>query len=245
MAYTLAESVNSTFSSTNQTSKAATFTGAVAAGDLIIVTTTYGDSGSQTDVVTDSLGNTYSLAKRVTNATSGQGFAIYYSVVTNAGTATVTQKYNPTPGTSTNADVGLRIQRWTGTTASSAIDGNNGQAQNAPGTGTDALTSTAFSTATDGDLVFGASLDASNDNNLTAGTGYTDGGTFDGGAGNLLWRTFYQTQSTHGSISATATATAGTDNFVTIGFAITPSSSAPATVTSQRSFLRRRIGEYQ
>lgn len=210
------------------TSLSKALTSPVAIGDTVFVQTCYADAtGTFTDVVDDNLGNVYTLVIRKTNATSQQGAAIWKSIVTVAGTPTVRQRYNPTPGTSSGSFVGIAGDHFTGSDAASVIDGSNGQAQNAPGVGVNALSSLSFVTAKAGDLIFGAFQDCSTNGTITQGTGFTLGATLNAGVGNLLLQNEYLVQIAAGAITATATATNGADNYTSLGAAISPATVVP------------------
>lgn len=205
------------------TSVSGTAGAAVAVGDTINVITAYDDAtGTFTDTLSDQLGNVYTLVRRTTNATAQQGSGYYTCKVTVAGTPTIKQQFNPTPGTSTGQAVGFAADHFTGSDATSVLDGSNSQAQSSPGTGPDALTSGSVATAADGDLIWGGFQDGTTDGAIAAGTGFNAGTVMDGGAGALLLRTVWKVQPTRGSTAITGTATNGTDLYVSGGFALTP-----------------------
>lgn len=222
MTWTRVQAITGAFAAGPTTNVSGSAGAAVAVGDVVMVHTCYDDTGSFTDTVSDQLGNTYALVVRKTNATSNQASALYRCVVTVAGTPTIKQQYNPTPGTSTGVAVGFAADHFTGSNAASAGDGSSSNAPNAPGTATDALTGGAATTATDGDLIFAGMQDCSTNGTITAGTGFTASATLNGGAGNLLLQNEWKTQTTHGSITPTGTVANGTDNYVMVWGATTP-----------------------
>ena len=95
--------------------------------------------------------------------------------------------------------------------------------QNAPGTATDALTSTAATTTVSGCLIFGQCSDADG-TGASAGTGFTLRGNFLSPAVTMFSED--ETQGTAGSVAATFTAGTGTNRFVTSMMAFTPGANA-------------------
>lgn len=196
---------------------------AVAIGDLVCVAATPGqDAGGvpASGVVTDSLGNTYTNAGRVSDGTNHQLIETWYSVVTVAGTPTVKIQYNPTPGTTPAGNCSLNVDPFTGSDASSTSDGSNAQVQASPGTVADALSSNTFTTTVNGDLLYGATVDTQTGGDPGVhGTGFSDATA----SGGVVIRSEYKTQVTAAAGTAvTFTATTGTDRFITSGFAMKP-----------------------
>lgn len=118
-----------------------------------------------------------------------------------------------------------------GTALSDPTDGTafTSNTQNLPGTGANALTSTAIVPATNGDLIYGSSLDTGNSTAITAGTSpnaFTARQTVSLSAvGYILGEEFIQT--TAASIAATAGSTSGgADNFITAVIALKAASAA-------------------
>ncbi len=147
------------------------------AGDLIVVTLSYGglvdpaQVGADNDIViTDSQGNTYAQAAMAAEAVNNRGLAVYYAQNIKAGVNTTTVSF---PNNQLNCCI--VIQEYSGVaTSAPAIDV---AAMNTSGAGTVAVngaTSGAGATRTSGALIFGA---AENDGArvpfVSAGGGFT------------------------------------------------------------------------
>ena len=216
----------------------ATFTltagAAVAVGELINVAITFGQLSNvpASSVITDNLGNTYTNRTRTTDATNQQVVETWRCIVTVAGTPTIQSQYNPTPGTTQAQNTVMSIDPFTGSDAASANDGQNAQLQNAPGTGTDAVSSGTITTATNGSLVYGACIESSTGTDPgSIGTGFTLAQSNPGGG--LVLKTEWKTQVTAGATAATFTTASGAGAFLTAGHAITPAASVLTPLVGQ------------
>lgn len=204
---------------------------AVAAAETICVAYALDNAAGATGgSVTDNLGNSYSRPTAATATDSPNNVILQgqFSIVTATGTPTVKVQFTPTPGTTTSAQTSAAVDTLTGSDASSTNDTTGaGQHQAAPTTSTDALTSGSFTTGTDGDLIFSATLDSATGNNPgSVGTGYTAGQT----TGIGVLKTEWKTQTTHGAVAGTWTALTN-DDHVTIAFAVKPAASGPVSKT--------------
>ncbi len=212
------------FSGVSHLTTAQALSSAVAIGDTILVATVALAIGTPT--VTDQLGNTYN---RLTTGQGGQltegftNFDYWWCIVTAAGTPTIT--FTPNGGTGSTFQ-GLQGDHFTGSNASSTRRASAGQPQSSsigpsgrPGTGTDALISTAVA-AISGDLLWGASGDPSYSfATEVIGTGFLAGVPIASPMGML---TEYKTATAGQSATFTdATNGAGAD-YCTVGIAITP-----------------------
>lgn len=197
--------------------------GPVSVGDTINVSDTFGQTAGlvpATSVVTDSLGNVYTNETRVDDTTHDQVIETWLSIVTHAGTPTVQIQFNPTPGVTVAQNCSLNVDPFTGSDASSVSDGSNSQHQVAPGAGADAVSSNTWTTATNGDLIYGASVDSSTGADPgTKGTGFTDA-TISGGV--VLHSVWKSQAAASASTKVTFTAATGGDDFITAGHAVTP-----------------------
>jgi phosphatidylinositol-3-phosphatase len=147
----------------------ASFPANTTAGDLIVVAVSWDTSGGAQPKVSDSQGNSYSVATNGNNTTLQQGLAIFYASNVKGGADTVTL----TPSVSASY-LRLNILEYGGVAATNPVDGT---AQNIDPKGTSApngVTSGSGVTTLNGDLIFGAVMgDSGNNTTVTAGTGAT------------------------------------------------------------------------
>lgn len=157
------------------------------------------DNGGTFTTVTDNQGNTYSVVVNILDTTNNQR-TIYFALgnITN-GPTTITVN-----GTGSNIFTQIVVDEFSGgDAASNNRDGATGQFQNAPGTGTDAITSGAIVTTQAGDLIWGACVRPISATQPTVGTGFTVGAS-ENGSGYAL-RSEFLTQGAAGSVAATFT----------------------------------------
>lgn len=154
--------VNAATPQSPQSSVTVAYGSAQAAGDLNIVAVGWGDATSSVSSVTDSLGNTYSLAIGPTRGT-GLSQSIYYARNIKAGSNTVTVKF-----TAAAAFPDIRILEYKGVDTGAPLDVKAGAA----GSGANGaiVSSGAATTANANDLIFGAGTTSWA---LTAGSGFT------------------------------------------------------------------------
>lgn len=181
------------------TTTTATLPGTIAADDLIIVAVHTTDGVITIATPTDNKGgNTYTPVAAQFDADIGHS-RVWYSKVVNGGTNFQV--------TVTNAQTGygdIIVHQISGQDLSAPLDKvvNNNQA--APGTGTDAITSTAQTPTTDGQYIFGFTLqDDFVISTISAGTGFTAGET--SGPSDFPGRSEYVVQGAAASIAATFT----------------------------------------
>ena len=141
-------------------SVAVAYTTAQAAGNLNIVVVGWNDTTSTVSSVTDSRGNTYTMAIGPTTGT-GLRQSIYYAKNIAAGSNTVTVKFNQAAA---YADV--RVLEYKGLDTSTPLD----QTAGASGT-SNAVSSGAVTTTSANELIFGAGMTAGR--YTAAGTGFT------------------------------------------------------------------------
>lgn len=201
---------------------------ALSVGDVVIVylsTACDGLNLPSSSVIDDNLGNTYTARTPAPqDTTNHQMMEQFASVITNAGTPTVRCRWNPVPGTSACQAWTMNLDPFTGSDASSATDGSNGQSQAVPGGGADAVSSNTFTPAHNGCLITSSTVDTSTGTDPgTHGTGFTDG-SLSSVATTIVVRTEYRVQATAALAAGTFTAISGADSFVTTAFALTPSS---------------------
>jgi hypothetical protein len=152
--------VKSATPQTASASVAVTFTTAQTLGNLNVVVVGWNDTTSTISAVTDSRGNTYTLAIGPTTGTV-LSQSIYYAKNIAAGTNTVTVTFNKAA-----AFVDIRALEYSGLSTTSPLD----QTAGAVGSGTTASSGAATTTSAN-ELIFGAGMTA---NVFTgAGTGFT------------------------------------------------------------------------
>jgi hypothetical protein len=138
--------------------------------------------------------NTYTLIDGPTDlSTSYRGWT-YYVLSANSGATTVTVTFSAAV-----SYAAIVVHEISGLDTSAPLDQHIINGQNAPGTGTDAVTSTAKTTTASGEYIFGASSNANGSAVAAAGTGFTSRATADPASED-------QIQGASGSIAATFTA---------------------------------------
>lgn len=220
--WALSQHAESPFSGAAVASRQAVAGAPVKVGDTVYVWTTFDSVNSPSDVVTDNLGNVYTLVVQVINATATQAVELWKTIVTVAGTPTVTQRFNPTPGTSTGASCQCGLLHFVGSSGASANNGNTPtQAQNAPGPGAGAVTPGVLTTTADRCLCIAIIADVTSNSlpNLTTPAGFATLGINPVGGNGMLIA--YGTQLSKGALSFTATAGVGADNFASCACAQT------------------------
>jgi hypothetical protein len=184
----------------------------VQSGNLLIVYTSWGtDTTTDFAAVVDGVNNIKWTVDKASGSGHSQGWGQAYAIGVTGGSLTVQVNFNNTPT--------FRYIIVEEHTPVSAFDKSAMQLQSAPGTGANAITS-GVTTAAPGDYVIAGSTDVSNNDAISAGTGFTAGTTIsDPGAAQL------QTEwlaSGAANQAGTFTAATGTDNFVTGIMCFTP-----------------------
>lgn len=190
---------------------------AVAVGDVILLetsVTTNTDSTTLSPTVTDQLGNTYTRSGSLFSTPDGQGADGWWCIVTHAGTPTIT--YTPDPGTDFRF-FGILGRHFTGSDASSTKRDGKAQKQVTPGTATDVISTTSMASQNN-DLSWAGSTPSNQLLTVVAGTGYS------ASAQNSVTGMLDEWKTASGAGAATFTdpTNGGGQNFLTIGFAITP-----------------------
>jgi hypothetical protein len=168
------------------------------AGNLIVVAVSWGDNAAPSIRASDSLGNTYSVAINDFDAGNRQGLAILYAPSIRAGANTVTVTLGVTGGYRR-----VIVSEYSGVAATSPLDV---AARNQAGgtTAANGVTSTAATTTSNGDLIFGVAMDDSGlFGTINAGTGFTRRATLN----NMDMATEDTIQATAGPVAATFTFT--------------------------------------
>lgn len=185
---------------------------AITTGDRVLVVLTYGSGSSITLGVSDGT-NTYTqVGSTQSDATAGQSMALFECKSATGGTYTFTASYNPG-----QFAVGIAIRAYAGLDgAVSATDALSNPTN--PGTGTDALATSNITPGSQPGLVFGATMDVSGGETVSAGTGFTSRGTF------AQWNTQFgvgtmsedKRVTSTSATNATFTTTPGTARFLSL-----------------------------
>lgn len=140
-----------------------------AADSIVAVHIQWGSTTFTLDSVTDTQSNTYTILNNPTTNTDG-GFrsAMAYTWGTPAAALTITTTFSADPGRSA-----ILMHEISGGLTTDPIDGNAINNQTNPGTGTDAVTSTAITPSQDNSYLFGAVTASPAGANYSTGTGWT------------------------------------------------------------------------
>ena len=157
-----------TTGATTAPSMSLTFGSNNTAGNLIVLTTTWDTGGATSFTCADTRGNTYSSAYIVADSVQNQSLGICYAYNIGAGANTVTVTYNGSP-----AFRYMTASEYSNVLATSdPFDGNSGNFTTGSA-GSDGYTSLTATTATHGDLVFGALFnDSGSSTTFSPGTSY-------------------------------------------------------------------------
>lgn len=182
------------------TSLALSFGAAVTSGDHVIGSLTYSQTGGTDNLtsITDDKGNTYTVVSKILDAGNSQYFLLFYREnITNAPT-TITANFSPT-----TAWRRMTLSEFSGLQSSSSTDGSTTKTTTG-NTGTDAQSSGNITTTANGDLIYGAFVDANGTGDpWSAGTGFT--GLDISSSANLPMGHEWRVQSSSGSIAGTFT----------------------------------------
>jgi hypothetical protein len=200
---------------------AATFGASNTTGNLIAVAVWWVSTTITLNSVTDSQGNTYTLVGSSTQGNGASAQLAYAKNITGGSAITVTAHFS---GSTSGAVV---IHEVSGADASSPLVSSNGQYQNSPGTGTDAISSGALSFSGSNNYVFGAAFDDNGNNTVfTKGTGFNQRVSGNLGSNPYMSEDAIQTQ------PATFTTNVGASKYLTIGMAFKPGGSGTSAADS-------------
>jgi hypothetical protein len=146
---------------------------AVTVDDVIVGMAGWDGNANNISGVADSLGNSYTLnADKVDDTTGNQSGRTWRSKVTVAGTPVITVTFTTSLGSRR-----VIAAAWSGANAA-PFDASVGNWQTSPGTGTDAVTSTALTPGQNDSLLIGFHQNSGEvdpgTGTLTAGTNYTN-----------------------------------------------------------------------
>lgn len=217
----------------------------VATGNLMAVMIKYAGNAALTAVVTDNKGNTYTQTPGgyVDGSDDGAGLdraaAFYARNITGGTLYTLTITYSDTVG---GAGSFLVFHEISGADPTAPLVGNVGNAQAAPGTGANAITSTAITPSASNAYVFGAFAASLVGVTTAVGTGFTAGVSDGLHPSNYNITSEYLIQGAAASVAATFTANAAVANTITMLMAFQPPSAGPAQARrTMNQFSRRRF----
>lgn len=191
-------------------------------------------SGTLTSI-TDDKGNTYTIVDKIQDAGGGNFFnaSFYLTNITN-GPSTITANLN-----SSTTGAQITWDEYSGLSSGASLDGHNGQSQNSPGTGADAISSGSFATAFNGDLIWAGGYAG---NQITgAGTGFALRLNGVSSNGIVFLFTEDKTQSAAGSVAGTATDTAHGSSESTNVVALAIGVSVVSIFPAERGPLAKRV----
>jgi len=164
----VAGSVAETIADLSLATISVTLGAAVSVGDYIVGMAGASSDGNPITAVVDTSLNTYTIQSNATvDTTNAQFGQTFFARVTTSGTPTVTVTFTITPNSRR-----VIVAAYSGL-ANPAVDGTAGNWQSAPGTGANAVTSTAITPSQDGDLIMGYTQDSGGGGNISAGTNFT------------------------------------------------------------------------
>lgn len=144
------------------------------AGNLICGWIGWGNPGGETlNSITDTRGNAYTLGSQVNDVTNAQAYRHFHAKnIIGGGANTITATFS----VAVNFRFGQAAE-YSGLDTSAPFDVQAVQFQAAPGTGADAVSSTALTTTVTNELVFGGTENSAEDlpgtGTIVAGTGFT------------------------------------------------------------------------
>jgi hypothetical protein len=219
------------------TTQAITFSAAVGSGNLVCGIISCA-GGFVLNSVTDDKSNSYTILDHVSDPTGQENWSFYLGNITN-GPTTVTANFNGTVGFRA-----MTVDEFSGIAAlANPLDGHasNDQVFTQNQT-TDAITSTAFTPTQSGDLIYGGTVNSNNNDQATAGTGFTFAGNDTAGAGTVPVITEFLVQGTAASIAATFTDTTASDSWSTFVMAFKAAVVAAAPLVAPLLSPPRGIG---
>lgn len=151
----------------SSTSIARAFTSANTAGNLIVAVVSWNSPNTGTFTCSDTQANAYTQAAAQWDSTTSRWLGICYAPNIKAGSNTVRATFNGSRATRR-----IIVHEYSGLATVTPVDVT--AQNNALGaTGANVITSGSATTTVNGDLIFGAVLDATSTTTITAGTGFT------------------------------------------------------------------------
>jgi hypothetical protein len=197
-----------------------TLPSAVTTGDLIVVSVAWASTVTDTVTVKDDKNDTFTLVDNF-RAISPNNFYLQsaYFLNVTAGAQTFTATIS-----TARQFADIFVDEFSGVATTAALDGNvmnTAQSNNPPAASANSVTSTTITPTTNGDLIYGATLNLTGVGTQSVGTGFTQAQL----TANLFLSEFL-TQATAASIAATMTPTSGSDNWITYVMAFKPTAGA-------------------
>ena len=146
------------------TSMSATLANAVKAGNTLIVVVSWGDKNAPSLTASDDAGNVYKIATSAFDSRNRQGLAILYALNAKAGASKTT--------VSLGANLGYHRLIVTEYSGISSLD-KTAMKTGTSTTSANSVTSGNVTTTAANELIFGAVMDDAGQNNITAGSGFT------------------------------------------------------------------------
>jgi type II secretory pathway pseudopilin PulG len=157
-----------TFNDTGAATIVQAFSSPVKGGSLIVAAVSWDTASSTAVTCSDNQNNVYTTVTNTNDTTMVQAMAVCYAMNAAGGATTVTATFG-----AASVSRRLTVHEYSGIATTTAVDVS--RANNALSTtATDNVTSTAGTTTTAGDLIFGAVMETDNgDITITPGTGFT------------------------------------------------------------------------
>lgn len=170
--------------------------------------------------VTDDKGNTYTISDKFPDNANVQSGAMFFLGNITNGPTIITAHFSPNQNF-----LQIGADEYSGVlAATNPSDGHSVCAAVQTGsTATDFLSSGSFTTAVNGDLIYGVTMDTFNATLATAGTGYTQRQTSTAQSDTTSED---KVQSTAGSVAATFTTSSAGGRYITLAVAIKAAASA-------------------
>lgn len=196
----------------------------VTASDTLIYAVTNASNGAATLTCSDSNSDTFNNVFDIWDPVEWNNLAICYATNVKGGNTTTTVTWNSSVGGN-----GFIASEYSGINQTNPLDVSQSNITESGTTGTDAVTSNASTTLTGNELIFGDVADsATNVNNYTAGTGFTERAQQINGSTDGLFATEDMIQTATGSVAATFTQSSA-DSYLAGMAAFNPATSTPTS----------------
>lgn len=163
------EQTAGTFGDAGATTIAQAFSSNVKGGSLIVVAVSWDTAATSTATCSDSRNNTYTNVATTTDTVMAQALRTCYAFNASGGPTTVTVTFG-----ASSVSRRISISEYTGVALAAPVDISRTNLATS-NTATDNVTSTAGTTTTAGDLIYGVVMETDNgDTNISPGTGYNE-----------------------------------------------------------------------
>lgn len=227
----------SNYSAPGAASIAATIS-AVGSGNCILGSVTYDGNASGLASVTDDKGNTYHLETAILDGLAGQSSCAFSLTNITNGPTVITANFSPS-----TSFHGILVDEFSGTSTASTDErdgtAHGGQYQATPSTATDGVSSGIFTTATNGDLLWGSTMSGDSPTAASNGTSFSTGTAIT--SSDVALQSEFRTQTTAGSgTAATFTDATGVDR-VNYLIAIKPAAGGASGPVSKLVALNQSV----